>query len=652
MLKREGATYKYKKNWHPFLVEDLTDEGGHLITGQNPASASSVGDRLAEILMEDDPLSISEFGNPEEVVSYKECPLPEPKAGEVRVRMLLAPIHNHHLWYIKGRYGIKPTLPAVSGDEAIGLIEKIGPEVKGLHVAQKVVACKMWGTWAEAFIAKATDVVPIPKGVPDEVAAQIFSMPLSTMMLLGMAGAKEGDWIIQNAANGAVGKMLAGIAATRRIHVVSLVRSEQAKSEMTMLGIKNVVITSDPDWKEQDGGTLVAFGAQTQQPIMLDPADVIFRNKKVRGFWATRSAKEIPPKVKLKMLFNVIKAVLLGKLTLSEAGGFNLERLSKALALKNLAGLLRAGKIHLPVAGVFPLSEYKAALALAEKSGRNGIVAFSALSPALALASQKEDSLKTEDVSQNLPLKDKKILFVLSSKAKLEGQSPRPAGLWAQSLAAPYEILTKQDFATPYTKEFKKDPKAQALLAHTSRLSEVKATDYDAICYTSSYGMFYDLIDNADSIRLLTAFERAKKPIGLTSQGPLVLKNVTDTQGNPVVKVVVLKTMDHGRTYRTAELPEDQFLKKLKLVGTVPFLSETLVKSQGAEYKSRKNWEPLVVEDLTNEGGLLLTAQNPDSVELWSKALIQILLDKKSVETKIAKKGAIELSDDGQELAV
>ncbi|QCE33213.1 hypothetical protein FAI41_06140 [Acetobacteraceae bacterium] len=351
-------------------------------------------------------LSFSNFGNPETVITYQECTIPEPQAGEVRIRMIFAPIHNHHLWYVKGRYGIKPVLPAISGDEAIGVIEKIGTGVRGLKIGQKVIACKMWGAWAEMFLAKATDVVPVPKNVSDEVAAQLFSMPLSTMMLLAMTGAKAGDWIIQNAANGAVGKMLAGIAATRQIKVVSLVRSEQAKLEMTDLKIENVIVTSDMDWQEQvlaltaghtaiagvdslggepsmqllsllkEGGALISFGAQTQQPLMIDPSDLIFQNKKVRGFWATRSAKEMPLKVKIKIFINVIKALFSGKLTLSEGGGLNIERLSKALALKNLAEMLRAGKIHLPVAGIFPLSAYKEALALSEKSGRNGKVLF------------------------------------------------------------------------------------------------------------------------------------------------------------------------------------------------------------------------------------------------------------------------------------
>ncbi|QCE34941.1 type 1 glutamine amidotransferase domain-containing protein [Acetobacteraceae bacterium] len=315
---------------------------------------------------------------------------------------------------------------------------------------------------------------------------------------------------------------------------------------------------------------------------------------------------------------------------------------------------------------------------------------FSAHSFGVAFAAQEEQKVSESAASATLPLKNKNILFVLSSEAKIAGQSPRASGVWLQSLAAPYEILKKEgasitlasvkggkppidprsinsDFATKYTKEFKKDAEAQKAFSQTLPLAKVKAADYDAICYTSSYGMFFDLVNDQDSIRLLKEADRLKKPMGFTSQSVIALKSVMDNKGAPLVRgkavtafrnseeagsklsldhsllpVSILKTMDHGRTYKTAELPEDQFLKKLKLVGTLPFLSETLLKAQGAEYKSEENWQPFIVEDVTTEGSILLTGQNPDSVELWTDALINILKNPKAVVEEIKAKGSIE----------
>ena len=51
------------------------------------------------------------FGEPADVLVVKDVARPDPKAGEVLIRTILSPIHNHDLWTIRGTYGYKPELP-------------------------------------------------------------------------------------------------------------------------------------------------------------------------------------------------------------------------------------------------------------------------------------------------------------------------------------------------------------------------------------------------------------------------------------------------------------------------------------------------------------------------------------------------------------
>ncbi len=81
------------------------------------------------------------FGEPEEVLHLADQPVPELQADQVRIRPLLAPIHHHDLWTVRGRYGYKPSFPA------------IGAEVEHLQVGQRVAVASVHGTWAEYFIA-------------------------------------------------------------------------------------------------------------------------------------------------------------------------------------------------------------------------------------------------------------------------------------------------------------------------------------------------------------------------------------------------------------------------------------------------------------------------------------------------------------------
>ena len=80
------------------------------------------------------------FGDPAEVLAPGESPLPEPGKGEVRVRMRLAPIHNHDLFTIRGQYGWKPTLPAIGGSEGCGVVDAVGEGVEGFAKGQRVNA--------------------------------------------------------------------------------------------------------------------------------------------------------------------------------------------------------------------------------------------------------------------------------------------------------------------------------------------------------------------------------------------------------------------------------------------------------------------------------------------------------------------------------
>ena len=94
-------------------------------------------------------------------------------------------------------------------------------------------------------------MIPLPDAIPDELAAQLIAMPLSSLMLLDFANLQPGQWMVQNTANGAVGKTVAMIAQARGIHVINLVRRQEAVAEMNALGIKHVVATDQADWKDQ-----------------------------------------------------------------------------------------------------------------------------------------------------------------------------------------------------------------------------------------------------------------------------------------------------------------------------------------------------------------------------------------------------------------
>lgn len=301
------------------------------------------------------------FGKPTEVLSVGDRPTPEPKANEVRVKTILASIHNHDLLTIRGKYGFKPQLPAIGGSEALGVIDAVGSEVKDSKVGQRVAAASVQATWAEYFVASADMVFPVPDSLKDEMAAQLIAMPLSALMLLEFLEVESGQWVIHNAANGAVGKSLAMLAAARGVKTINLVRSSDALGELEALDIKNNINTSDDDWKDQvkaiigddkisaavdsvggeasgnllsllgHGGVFAVFGAMSGKPMMLNPTDMIFKQAILKGFWGSKLSQEMSVDNKKRLVKELIDRAVDGKLKLPVEAVFDLKDVLKAV---------------------------------------------------------------------------------------------------------------------------------------------------------------------------------------------------------------------------------------------------------------------------------------------------------------------------------
>ena len=98
------------------------------------------------------------------------------------------------------------------------------------------------GTWAEFFLASAATALPVPPGMPDASACQLLAMPLSAYLLLEDLELKPGDWMIQNAANGAVGRLVHRLARKREVNVINLVRRQETA---TALGVSGPTVILD-----------------------------------------------------------------------------------------------------------------------------------------------------------------------------------------------------------------------------------------------------------------------------------------------------------------------------------------------------------------------------------------------------------------------
>lgn len=315
------------------------------------------------------------FGEPVDVLEQADRPKPEPKSGEVRIKMILSPIHNHDVWIVRGEYGHKPALPAIGGSEGVGVIDALGEGVEGVELGQRVAVAAVHGSWAEYFIAPVRGVVPLTDAIDDETAAQLIGMPISALMLLDFIGLKSGQWMIQNTANGAVGKTVAMIAAARGQNVINLVRRSDAVAELNALGIQNVIATDQADWKEQvkalhadqplmagvdsiggkasgeilslldKNSVLVSFGSMAGELMQISPGDLIFKQATVKGFWASVVNEEMPAERKKALIVELLTLAAQKKLQLPVEEIFSFAQIKDAAQKATQAA--RQGKVLL-----------------------------------------------------------------------------------------------------------------------------------------------------------------------------------------------------------------------------------------------------------------------------------------------------------------
>ena len=315
------------------------------------------------------------FGEPAEVLALGDRPVPEPGPRQVRIKTILSPIHNHDLWTVRGQYGYKPALPAVGGSEAVGIVDALGPDATGVTVGQRVAVAGVHESWAEYFLAPAGGLVPLPDAIPDEAAAQLIAMPFSAITLLDFLNVERGDWVIQNTANGAVGKTLAMLAKARGVNVVNLVRRDAGVDELSQLGIGNVVSTASNGWKNKvraivgeapikaavdsiggrasgdlmgllgENGLLVSFGTMAGEPMQIPSGDVIFKQAVVKGFWGSKVSAAMPAPKRAGLIGELLQLVLAGDLKLPVEAVFDLAQVSEAVKASLAPG--KSGKVLL-----------------------------------------------------------------------------------------------------------------------------------------------------------------------------------------------------------------------------------------------------------------------------------------------------------------
>lgn len=316
-------------------------------------------------------IDLSEYGVPEHVVHCVEVPdVGAPGPGEVVFDVLAFPINPADIGFCSGTYRLRPPLPATPGAECVGRVAAVGAGVAHVQPGDHVINLQR-ENWTQRRRVKGEDVIAIPKNIPIRQAAMLrINPPTAQLLLSDVTALQPGDWVIQNVANSAVGRLIIRLGRARGLRTVNVVRRESLFAELHAIGA-DICIVDGPDLAARvaqavggapvklgidavcgealariascvaDGGAVVTYGAMSGGQPAIDRGDLMFRGITLSGFMLGR---------------------FLGRRSLGEIQAI----------FADLAGQMQDGKLDAPVAAVYPIEQIAEAVAHAQREAKGG----------------------------------------------------------------------------------------------------------------------------------------------------------------------------------------------------------------------------------------------------------------------------------------
>ena len=180
---------------------------------------------------------LERYGPPEDVARCADVPdVGKPEPGEVVFDVLAFPINPADVSFCRGTYRLKPSLPATPGAECVGRVTAVGSGIDQVAPGDLVINLGR-ENWAQKRRVKGTDVIPVPRDTDLRQAAMLRINPATALLLLtDIVPLGAGDWVIQNVANSAVGRLVIRLAGARGLRTMNVVRRESLFGELRTLG--------------------------------------------------------------------------------------------------------------------------------------------------------------------------------------------------------------------------------------------------------------------------------------------------------------------------------------------------------------------------------------------------------------------------------
>lgn len=315
-------------------------------------------------------IRVSENGDAGQL-KYEEVPVPEPKAGEVRVKVAATGLNFLEIYQRKGMYSVP--LPFTPGDEFAGTVDALGEGVTDFKFGDRVGTASGKAGYAEYALAPASRLVHVPEEVSLEQAAAVLLQGMTAHYLaLSTYPLKPQDSALVHAAAGGVGGLLVQVAKKQGAWVIGTTSTEEKAELAHQVGADEVILYSIED-----------FEAATKRLTGGEGVDVIYDsvgkntfNKglnclKPRGYMVLYGQSSGPVEPINPQILNQKGSLFLTRPNLAY---YLLTRDELLWRAGDLFTWMAAGELNVRIDRTFPLSEAAAAQTYMEEGKTKGKV--------------------------------------------------------------------------------------------------------------------------------------------------------------------------------------------------------------------------------------------------------------------------------------
>jgi NADPH2:quinone reductase len=192
---------------------------------------------------------IARYGGPDALQPVEEQ-RPEPREGEVQVRVLAAGVSLPDVMMREGMHPETPRLPFTPGWDLVGIVERCGNRVSGIEPGQTVAALPIHGAYAQFVCLPQHELVPVPSGLdPGEAVSLILNYVTAYQMLHRSAKVRRGQRVLIHGAAGGVGSALLQLGRLAELEMYGTCSSRTAPAVSGLGGIP--IDYQDQDFVEE-----------------------------------------------------------------------------------------------------------------------------------------------------------------------------------------------------------------------------------------------------------------------------------------------------------------------------------------------------------------------------------------------------------------